>query len=380
LQTKLLIKQIDLNIIYKFARALKTTLKPPFVRISFFFGLNIVVSVLTLLWYYSPYVSPDKFWPSSFLPLLIPLLIFINLVFCIVWLFKYPKNALLSLIVLIIGYTYVFRTYAIHNGKSKMDEAGLRVLSYNVRVFNVYDHLKDPDFASSKNILNWLAAYPADILCLQEFYNLKHDTLFDAVEKIRRNHPYYNVKSFFVNESIGASFGIAIFSKLPIVNKGMLEFKEKTNNQILFADIKIGKDTIRIYNMHLQSMSFEEHELTIDGNYKTLLRKFRDGSIQRSRQIQVLKKHIAECSLNKIIICGDLNDTPFSYSYQALKDDFNNSFEKAGDGFGLTYNGNLFLRIDNQFASKDIKVRAFKVHKEIKYSDHFPIEGIYSIN
>jgi endonuclease/exonuclease/phosphatase family metal-dependent hydrolase len=63
-----------------------------------------------------------------------------------------------------------------------------------------------------------------------------------------------------------------------------------------------------------------------------------------------------------------------------LKDDFNNSFEKAGDGFGLTYNGNLFLRIDNQFASKDIKVRAFKVHKEIKYSDHFPIEGIYSIN
>jgi endonuclease/exonuclease/phosphatase family metal-dependent hydrolase len=350
------------------------------VKIGFFFGLNIAISILSLFLYYSSYVSPSNFWPSSFLPLLIPPLIIINFIFFIYWLIKFPKKALLSLIVLIVGYSFIFRTYAIHSTASKPDEADLRVLSYNVRVFNVYDHLRDWDYASSKKMLSWISEHPAEIICLQEFYNLKSDTIFNSVERIKRKHPFYNYKSFFSNKSTGSSFGMAIFSKLPIINKGMLEFNEKTNNQVVFADIIKGVDTIRVYNIHLQSMSLKEQDLTFSWNFMNLLRKLKHGAIQRSGQMKILNEHILKCPINKIIICGDLNDTPYSYSYQALKESFNNSFEEGGNGFGFTYNGKLFLRIDNEFVSKNIKVRSFKVYNKIKYSDHFPIEGIYSIN
>jgi endonuclease/exonuclease/phosphatase family metal-dependent hydrolase len=146
------------------------------------------------------------------------------------------------------------------------------------------------------------------------------------------------------------------------------------------VDVLKGKDTIRVYNMHLQSLSLEEEEIKVSSNILTLLKKLKEGSIQRSRQVQILDEHIKKCPYTTIFVCGDLNDTPYSYSYQALKEKFNNSFEEGGEGFGFTYNGKLFLRIDNQFASKNVKVSSFKVHKEIRYSDHFPIEGRYSIN
>jgi endonuclease/exonuclease/phosphatase family metal-dependent hydrolase len=358
----------------------QTLLKPEFVRIGFFFSLNIAISVLTLFLYYSPYVSPSAFWPSAFLPMLIPLFIILNFLFFIFWGFKMSKKALLSLIVLIIGTSFILRSYGFHFNGNKKDSQDLRVLSYNVRVFNVYEHLKDPDFKSSKNMLAWVESQPAEVICLQEFYTAPSDTIFNAVKRISTHHPYYNFTSFFVNKGGTSSFGMAIFSKLPIVNKGALQFAEKTNNQILFADIKKGKDTVRIYNIHLQSMSLEEEEIVISKNMKGLLKKLKNGAIQRSKQIGVLNKHMEKCPFSNIIICGDLNDTPYSYSYQALKKSFNNSFEEGGKGFGFTYNGKLLLRIDNQFVSKNIQVESFKVYNEIKYSDHFPVEGIYSLN
>jgi endonuclease/exonuclease/phosphatase family metal-dependent hydrolase len=349
------------------------------VRIGFLFTLNIVISVLTLLLYYSLYVSPDIFWPSAFLPLLIPGFIIINFIFFIFWLFKMPKKALLSLIVLILGHGFIFRTYAFHFNNSFREGAGLRVLSYNVRVFNVYEHLKDTDFASSKKMLGWLESHPSEVMCLQEFYTAPSDTIFNAVKRISKHHPYYNFKPFFINKKGASSFGMAIFSTLPVINKGSLLFVEKTNNQVLFADIKKGKDTIRVYNMHLQSMSLEEQEISIS-NWRVLFKKLKEAAIQRSRQINILNEHIKQCAISNIIICGDLNDTPYSYSYEVLRKSFNNSFEEAGSGFGFTYNGHLFLRIDNQFATKNMNIKSFKVYKEVKYSDHFPIESIYSLN
>jgi endonuclease/exonuclease/phosphatase family metal-dependent hydrolase len=356
------------------------------VRIGFLFGLNIVFSIVTLLLYYSAHIPPSIFWPSTFLPLLIPLFIVINFIFLVFFVVKTSLKALLSLIVLIIGYSFILRTYAIHF--NNMEEPGLRVLSYNVRIFNVYDHLRDTDSASSKNMIQWLKSNPAEILCLQEFYEYSPDSVFNTLGRISKEYPHYNYSPFFRNKNdnmkTGSSFGMIIFSKLPIINKGTLQgmppFYKTSNNQVLYIDVRKGKDTIRIYNIHLQSMALEENEISMSGGWKRVAHKLKRGAISRSGQITVLNEHIKKCSVKKIIICGDLNDTPYSYSYETFKSNFNNSFEEAGNGFGFTYNGKLFLRIDNQFFSRNITVSSFKVHKEIKYSDHFPIEGIYSLN
>ena len=150
----------------------------------------------------------------------------------------------------------------------------------------------------------------------------------------------------------------------------------------IYADVLSGKDTIRIYNTHLESMSINvENVVNTDRlaqSYKDTGYRLRSGFISRSQQINGLVKSIKQCG-HKIILCGDLNELPYSYPYFSLRSVLDNSFEKAGNGFGFTFNGKLFfLRIDNQFFSKDINVHKFMTHRNVDYSDHFPLMASYS--
>jgi len=104
----------------------------------------------------------------------------------------------------------------------------------------------------------------------------------------------------------------------------------------------------------------------------------RRGFISRAKQIKDLLSSIEECKY-KLILCGDLNELPYSYTYFALRNLLDNAFEKAGNGFGFTYNGKLFfLRIDNQFFSKEISIHKFMTHRNVDFSDHFPLTATYS--
>jgi endonuclease/exonuclease/phosphatase family metal-dependent hydrolase len=330
--------------------------------------------------YYTPHIPPSQLWIAAFLPFLIPVFIIFNLAFTIYWLFKKWRKALLSFIVIIAGYSFISRTIACNFGNDKKGANGLKIINYNVRVFNTYAHLQDENKNSSKKMIQWLASSDAQILCLEEFYNERRSNIYNTLTKLGKTYPNYHYIPFFAYPDSNSSFGMAIFSKLLIVNHGHLKLNARSNNQIIFADVVFQKDTIRVYNMHLQSMSIEENDLLIStGSWKEVLKKLKKGAIQRTSQIKALTDNIKKCPY-PVIVCGDLNDTPYSYSYQCLKDLLNNSFEKAGNGMGFTYNGKLLLRIDNQFASPELKIRNFITHNEIKYSDHFPLEGLYSFD
>jgi endonuclease/exonuclease/phosphatase family metal-dependent hydrolase len=349
------------------------------LKTGFLFPLNIFIAIITVLLYYTPHIPPSELWLAAFLPFLIPAFIILNFAFIIYWLFKNWRKSLLSLIVILAGYSFISRTIA-HSFNKKEKASGLKIINYNVRVFNTYAHLQDENKNSSKKMIQWLASSDAQILCLEEFYNDKKSSIYNTITKLEKEYPYYNYVPFLVNTDSNSSFGMAIFSKLPIVNHGYLKLSVRTNNQIMFADIVFQKDTIRVYNMHLQSMSIEEEEVSFLGDlWKEVLKKLKKGAIQRTTQIKALAAHIDNCPY-PVIVCGDLNDTPYSYSYQTLRKHLNNSFEKAGNGMGFTYNGKLYLRIDQQFASPELKIRSFTTHNEIKYSDHFPLEGVYSFD
>jgi len=109
----------------------------------------------------------------------------------------------------------------------------------------------------------------------------------------------------------------------------------------------------------------------------SILSRYKNGSIQRGRQIDQLVKHIQSCPY-KSIVCGDLNEPPYGYAYEELSDIMDNAFQKSSKGIGATYNGKLpLLRIDNQFYSKGLTSIKYKLHKEMTYSDHFPISVSY---
>jgi len=260
----------------------------------------------------------------------------------------------------------------------------LSVLSYNVRVFNNYAHLRNKNFESSRKMIEWSVKDDAGIKCFQEFYNKDDSDIFNVVDKMREagwKHVYF--KKNLIDRS-KSEFGNVIFSKYPIVNQGAIYDESGLYQKAIFADILYLKDTIRVYSVHLQSMSIDVENVIdaekLSRSYKQTGHRLRNGFVHRAGEVNLLAKHIFVCPY-PVILSGDLNDMPYSYSYFKLRSLLNNAYEKAGNGFGFTYNGKLFfLRIDNQFFSTFFHIHEFTTHREVKYSDHFPIKAVYLVD
>lgn len=341
--------------------------------------------LLNIFFYMLIEVSPSFFWPVAFINLLYPPFLILNLLLTVYFLVKKAWGKVLVLCVLWLFIGHYFNRIVTWHWSSK--EADIHVMSYNVRVFNVYAHLVDDEYQSSKKMIQFIKDSPADILCLQEYYNDSKDPVFATQSQIKKVYPYMH-KSKMATNHIGAEFGMVIFSKWPIISRGAVELSTKGGNQIIYVDVKKGKDTVRIYNMHLQSMSINEKELRENSGgserfqlaLKTALKQFKKGAVQRSAQVNILSDHIENCPY-PVIVCGDLNDPPFSYTYEKLSDVLDNSFESGGKGIGVSYNGFIpFLRIDQQFYSESLKIQYFNTLNSIRYSDHYPIMAGYTFD
>jgi len=340
----------------------------------FLSGLSLVVLA-------SIFISPQVLWISGIFSLMIPLVLVVNTILFIYLAARGSGYFLYPLAICIIGLLFLNRTIALQQA-NKADNV-LGVLSYNVRVFNVYSHL-NTDFVSSRKTIEWVEKRDEDIKCLQEFYVQPGSEIFSTIKAISKKNPYYHFEPTVTN-SQGAQFGMAIFSKYPIIHRGALQVNESPHNSILFVDVVKDEDTVRIYNVHLQSMSIDEQQLTnsnretFSKNLKQLVFQLKHGFIRRAAQIDNLCEHLQR-SPYPVILTGDLNDMPYSYSYQKLKKYLHSSFENGGRGFGFTFNGKMFfLRIDNQFYSEGITLSEFETHNSVKHTDHFPISADYSL-
>nr|WP_262903320.1 endonuclease/exonuclease/phosphatase family protein [Hymenobacter psoromatis] len=271
----------------------------------------------------------------------------------------------------------------------------LRLLSANVRIFNVYAHLRRADPAAPARFMAWLAASPADVLCLQEFYqepagSAADGNLFRVADKLGVEAGRQVFVSKSLTNSIGAEFGLAIFSRLPIVGRGEIAFGRLSQNHAMWVDVAGPgpHDTVRVFNAHLQSMSLDEKDIVTAGSSRAglerkgrgLLGRFVRGAAARAWQADTLLAHIAR-SPYPVLLAGDLNDLPYSYAYNALAGPLQNAWATVGCGPGNTYHGRLppLLRIDQQFAGPRWRVLACRIYEEIPYSDHFPVEGLYQL-
>ncbi len=288
----------------------------------------------------------------------------------------FRKQAFLHLIALLIGYKFALITFQFH--PSNEDENGLKVLSYNAHLF---DYKSRTEGKFDPNVYKWLQDHPADVKVFQEFYQ-DYTTASRNSVKLLGTDENFNV-SYQIIEGNPAkrSYGMAIFSRYPIVNEGKVFDNNRTNGAI-FADIVVKEDTIRIYNAHLESMKIDSDGLeNLDGvkeNYRQTLGKLHRGSLARSKQLKVLIEHYSN-SPHPIILMGDLNEIPYSYTYFKLSEQLQNAFEKAGRGFGFTYNRILFfLRIDHIFSSPELTPIQFKTHREVDYSDHYPVSATFT--
>ncbi|APY00788.1 endonuclease/exonuclease/phosphatase family protein [Lacinutrix venerupis] len=322
------------------------------------FLANSVVAFILLLSYIVPLLSPKTFAAISVLGLGVPILILLNVLFFVYWLVKIKKQLLLSLFVLTIGYFIFGSLYKFSESKTVVDKNNISVMNYNVRLFNLYKWIPNEDV--EENIVSFIKQEAPDVLALQEYHPRESTKL-----------SFYKYK---YEKLLGKNkkYGQAIFSNYPIVNSGSIEFPNTFNNAI-YIDIVKSKDTIRIYNIHLQS-------LRIDPKLETLTTKESEklfNGIGNTFKVQELQaelflKHKSN-SKYKSIICGDFNNTAFSYVYKQVKEEFKDTFKEAGNGFGRTYNFKFFpMRIDFIFTDPSFKINAFKTY-DVEYSDHYPI-------
>jgi len=353
--------------------------------------LNIVAITCLLATYCTYFISPQTFWLFEFIALGYPLYLVLNIGFVAFWILtKKKKYAYISLIVIGIGYKSLFSFIGFGTSSSStQDEISFTLVSYNVYAFNK----KGWKFRSNiqHEVFLYLQQEQPDIICFQEFH---HDTQepFVLLDSITNNLGLNHMAMYHFHAIPGRYFyGNIICSKFQIVNHGVLEF-QKRGNSCVWADVVIETDTVRIFNMHLESYRLTPHNISVledavhtqgveKKEYTTIKTKLSRAIQIRALQTQELVAFFKNTPY-KIIVCGDFNAPPYSHTYQNIKNASHtkDAFVSAGFGVGGTLNWNLpSIRLDYILYPQQWKAKQYSSVKQ-DLSDHFPISAQISRN
>ncbi len=341
-----------------------------------------------LLSYLCPFVHPSDFWILPFFGLAYPVILLFTLLFFIYWLIMKSRMTFVVILVMIFGGKLHFRTVAMPFGTEEKSESDtvstLKITSYNVRLFDLYEWSDAGKYVNRNAIFKYLQEQNSDVICFQEFYQQDRPTKFPTRDTLKGllETPFCHEKYSHKLEG-RQNFGIAMFSKYPMISRGDIVFEDPLNidnNYCIFADIIKGKDTFRVYNVHLQSIKFkkDEYQVFSDSVHKIkekkstaqlLLEKLRIAYPKRAEQARLVVEHMQQSPF-PIIICGDFNDTPMSYTYNIFNGLYTDAFRNTSSGLGVTYAGKVPAgRIDYIFHSKNLHSSNFVIQKEV-YSDH----------
>lgn len=369
--------------------------------------LNIAVIIWLLVCKWASFYNPEG------RPTLLSLISFscffallANLIFVVLWLFSRKKiRSLLSLLTIILCWNVVYPLFGIHyfsnNNATKEDAVELKVMTWNVHLFDLGEWTKDK--TSKAKILQLIQEENPDILCLEEFYWDEDD----------RGEPYANIlqqsgypfvafsadkkmKKRLLTIEAGKkdliNIGHAVFSKYPLRNETRYPLYDKAYNML---GVEVIIDSAHIFNLnviHLTSVGFGRKEMNYidevkekgvdaqdESQSKSLLKKLRDASAARAglaNRIDSIKRRMDY----PVIICGDFNDVPGSYVYSTIKGKLSDAFTGKGAGLGRTYR-HIFptLRIDYIFYDNDaLSIEGYK-RPDVGLSDHYPVIANFSL-
>lgn len=322
-------------------------------RLLFF--VNSVAATLLLLAYLLPYISPISAPLLAVLSLIVPVLIFINILFGFFWLAQLKRKFILSLLVILLGFGHLSSLFQF-SSKDIFIEDDISIMSYNVKMFNHYGW--NPNDSTAANAYNFLHDIHPDILVMQEFYE-------DTGITFKYLDHYINRKDK------NNKFGLAIFSSFPIVNEGSLDIENSANN-IIYVDLKIDQDTVRVYNVHLESLGLKPNKENFgESDSDKLISRMKNSFRKQGYQAKLLLDHQKEWS-RKSIVCGDFNNTAFSWVYKKISENRQDAFKVAGSGTGRSFDYTIPLRIDFILPDVDFEINEYQTF-DVEYSDHFPI-------
>ena len=346
--------------------------------------VNIVFLLGLLVSYLANYISPEKSTYIAVFGLFYPYLLISNAFFIIYWTLQRHRYVLISLVGILIGFTFIPRLYQLKGNKiTEENENTLKIVSYNVNLFGMYNSTLYAD-----SIFQYIEQQKPDIVCFQEYFQNKTHG-YDKTIKQKIHTPY----SYLFLQGKHRQLGLATFSTYPIVHSEKIQLPDTKANNATYTDIDFKGDTIRIYNIHFQSISLDVEDylftdqvtaakvnLQTEDSKKSMYRilnKLKIGYKARNKQVKTIVEHI-KTSPYPVVVCGDFNDPPWSYTYQQINNLLSDAFVKSGKGFGNTFffNSRLSIRIDYIFYDNTIfDAFNFTVDK-VNYSDHYPLHVV----
>jgi len=354
------------------------------------FILNIVAALTLVCSYAASYISPQKVWWLALFGLGYGITLSINLFFVFFWLLLRDRRFWVSFILILLGISKVLNIFELdlfssaQEKKSKDTQFPVKIMSFNVRLFDLYNWTHNHE--TRAEIFNFLSKESPAIVCMQEYYSCdSSDQDFknnDTLKKVIPS-PYSHIEYSLTLRGTD-HWGIATFSKYPIIHKQAVHFQQKGGNIFIFSDVVIGQDTVRVFNTHLESIRFGIKDYKFIENLGnndeadevdrsvSIIRRLKRAFIKRAKQVEVLHQYIVQ-SPHPVIVCGDFNDTPSSYTYSILSGGLKDAFRESGSGFGKTYAGAFpSFRIDYILHDKIFNSSGYQTVKE-NLSDHYPI-------
>lgn len=353
---------------------------------------TIAIAGLFLLACCNAFLNSQIFWFLALLGLVFPFLLALLILSLILWLLARSRWALLPLVCLLLGYTNIRAMIAFNFSEEptiKKTPGTLRILTWNVTSFDEQVRRDKRRKVYRNDMLSFIRSHNPDILCFQEYvepntdrvsYNNKHD--FTAM-----GYPYHHIVYDYTNWKGTFLSGIAIYSKYPIIDSQHVRYPGPKNfragESLIGADIDVNGQTIRVLTTHLQSVVFrpnDYHNIQIiksaadsllDAS-KSVVKKLVQGYQFRGGQANIVRK-VADQSPYPVVICGDFNDVPNSYTYFHIKGPRKDAFIQAGGGIGRTFaNISPTLRIDYILPDPQFEVVQYN-RVLVPYSEHYPV-------
>ncbi|MCL2510503.1 MAG: endonuclease/exonuclease/phosphatase family protein [Bacteroidales bacterium] len=346
--------------------------------------LNIPVLLLLIMAMLSPYIPPDKIAFPAFAGLAFFWIFLANLLIVILLLFTKAKWAMPGVVILLFSLYDVSLHYRFPHATPPAGNE-IKLLSYNCQgLYSNYEKMHGKTLSDS--IAQFIANHQPDIVCLQEFRGVKEaeiKTFMDDFSKGINAHDFH-YQRYFIDHTQNSSLCLITLSRFPVVNRNAIQLGKRRIG--MYTDLLIWGDTVRVFNIHLQSTRLAQKDIDFvmntapdiqnADNYKNIYRKLANAYSTRAQQARLIALEINK-SPHPVIVCGDFNDTPTSFAYHRVAKSLEDAFINSGKGMGNTYNNALLppIRIDYILYSNIFKSNDFTVI-DAPYSDHFPIMAV----
>ncbi len=340
---------------------------------------NVLAVLPALITAYVGYIDPTHHARLSTVSILFPYTVLPVVAFLVVWLFVRRRYMLISLLTLVAILPALRTTFPV-NFKSTPPSDAIKVLTYNVWLFDKWDFPQTEDNA----VVRYICNSGADIVCLQEACFQDYDSIA-LMRPLAEVYPYRHVQCEGDTE-----LEMALLSKFPILHAEQIPYSS-TSNLSMAYELAMGDDTLLVVNNHFETNaitssdrlqmnaithSTRQKTITKGRNALHLHRKLAHAARKRAPQARAVAQYIKDKGKKYVIVCGDFNDHPLSYTYRTVAKNLTDCYVATGNGRGYSYwHSNIHVRIDHMLCSKAFKPYAFKVDSSMDLSDHYPLYG-----